>query len=182
MRIILIHGFNANPEMNFIPWLKDQLQEKGFEVLAPSLSLRTDQEINLPTILEEVKKQVGCLHGEDIIVGHSLGGLIALQSLQSAEMPEPPRAVLLVASPWKVSKPELRHLFIEDLDADVIMWKAEEFIVIHSEDDKLVPVEHGHRLAAALKARLVLQTSDDHFMGTEYPILQELLLEIANTP
>ena len=39
MRVILIHGFNANPTMNFHPWLAGALRDKGFEVCVPELPL-----------------------------------------------------------------------------------------------------------------------------------------------
>lgn len=181
MRVILIHGFNASPEMNFHPWLAGALRNKGFEVITPKLNLNNG-EIDLPGIIEDMKTQVGYLKGEDIILGHSLGAFIVLQYLEAIEMTETPRAVVLVAAPWKVSKPELRQLFIADLDADVLMWKAREFVVIHSKDDKLVPIDHGRKLAKALKARIVETESDDHYMEKEYPVLVQTIQEIADTP
>ncbi|MFA6132079.1 MAG: alpha/beta fold hydrolase [Patescibacteria group bacterium] len=182
MRIILIHGFNADPDKNFHPWLRSELQDKGFEVISPKLNLQAGQELNMPEIMEEMKRQIGYLKGDDILLGHSLGALLMLQYLEAAEMVEIPRAVILVAAPWKVSRPELRQLFVDELDADVIMWKAREFIVIHSEDDKLVPIEHGKKLAESIRARFIERKGDDHYMGPEYPILRDLILEIAETP
>ncbi len=182
MRAILIHGFNASPDMNFHPWLRDELRDRGFDVVAPTLSLRSDQELDLSSIIEEMKKQIGYVDANDIILGHSLGALLVLQYLQAVEMTETPRAVILVAAPWKVSKPELRSLFMADLDADVTMWKAREFVVIHSKDDTLVPIDHGKKLAESLKARFVERDSDDHYMAAEYPILRDLIVEISQTP
>jgi len=182
MRIILIHGFNSNPNLNFHPWLRGQLQDQGFEVVSPELNLQAGQELDMPAIMEEMKRQIGYLKNDDILLGHSLGALLMLQYLEAVEMVETPRAVILVAAPWKVSRPELRQLFVDELDADVIMWKAREFVVVHSKDDKLVPIEHGKKLAEVLRARFVEREADDHFMAAEYPILRDLILEIANTP
>ncbi|MFH1089521.1 MAG: alpha/beta fold hydrolase [Candidatus Uhrbacteria bacterium] len=182
MRIILIHGFNASPDMNFHPWLRAELQDKGFEVVSVRLDLQVGQELNFPLIMEEIKKQIGYLKNDDILLGHSLGALLMLQYLQAAEMFETPRAVILVAAPWKVSRPELRQLFVDELDADVIMWKAREFVVVHSKDDKMVPLEHGKKLAEVLRARFIEREADDHFMAAEYPVLRDLILEISNTP
>ncbi|HBO99886.1 MAG: Esterase [Candidatus Uhrbacteria bacterium GW2011_GWF2_41_16] len=182
MRIILIHGFNASPDMNFHPWLREQLRERGFEVVSPRLQLPADQEIDLPVVMEDLKQQIGHLKGEDVVLGHSLGGLLALQYLEAVEMMETPRAVILVATPWKVSRPGLRHLFFDDLDADVLMWKAREFVVVHSKDDKLVPLDHGRKLAESLKARFIERDGDDHYMAAEYPILRDLIVNIVETP
>lgn len=182
MRIILLHGFNASPDANFHPWLRGELQDKGFEVVSPRLNLQAGQELDLPIVMEDMRRQIGYLKGDDILLGHSLGALLMLQYLEAAEMMEIPRAAILVAAPWKVSRPELRQLFVDELDADVIMWKAREFVVVHSKDDKLVPFEHGKRLAESIRARFVERENDGHYMGAEYPILRDLILEIAGTP
>jgi len=182
MRVILVHGFNANPQMNFHPWLADALRAKGFIVETPTLNLSTKDEFHLPDIIESMKDQVGYLDNDDIILGHSLGAFIVLQYLEAVEMTETPRAVVLVAPPWKVSNPELKRLFIADLDADVLMWKAQEYVVVHSKDDKLVPFEHGQKLANVLRARLVEADGDDHYMGAEYPLLLKVVEDISKTP
>ncbi|MBI2551439.1 alpha/beta fold hydrolase [Candidatus Uhrbacteria bacterium] len=182
MRIILVHGFNASPQMNFHPWLAHALQDRGFEVVAPALPLKAGDDLNLPEIVEIMKKAIGRLRNDDIILGHSLGAFIALQYLEAVEMVETPRAVIMVAAPWKVTRPELRRLFIVDLDSDVLMWKAREFIVVHSKDDTLVPYEHGVKLAEAFKATLMTVDGCGHFMDAEYPALLDIIEAIARRP
>ncbi len=182
MRVILVHGFNASPKMNFHPWLAGQLRGREFEVVQPELPLSTKDELDLPMIIERMKEQVGFLKSDDIILGHSLGAFIILQYLEAVEMTQTPRAVVLVAAPWKVSNPELRRLFIADLDAEVLMWKAREYVVVHSKDDTMVPFAHGERLAERLKAKLVATEQSGHFMDEAYPELVETLQKIADTP
>lgn len=184
MRIILVHGFNASPEMNFHPWLAQALRDKGFEVACPRLALKIseDGELKLPEIVDEMKAQVGFLGSDDILLGHSLGAFMILQYLERVEMTETPRAVVMVAAPWKVTRPELRRLFLVDLDADVLMWKAREYVVVHSKDDQLVPIEHGRKLAEAFKAKFVETETDGHFMGEQYPILMSVLEDLAAHP
>ena len=182
MRVIIVHGFNANPQSNFYPWLSDRLRDKLFDVVVPALPLLTTEELNLPLVIEEMKKQIGYLHNDDILIGHSMGAFIILQYLEAVEMTETPRAVIMVAAPWKVSRPEMRRLFLDDLDAEVLMWKAREYVVVHSKDDTLVPFSHGQTLAESLKARLIETDGDDHYMGPEYPVLLETIEQIARTP
>lgn len=182
MRVILVHGFNSNPSMNFHPWLRDSLRERGFDVVAPELPLVVGDELDLPAIIEKMKSEVGYLKSDDILLGHSLGAFIILQYLEAVEMTETPRAVVMVAAPFNVSRPELSRLFLVDLDADVLMWKAREFVVVHSRDDKMVPFEHGEKLALQLKARLVPTDGDDHYLGERYPVLLETIEEISKRP
>jgi predicted alpha/beta hydrolase family esterase len=182
MRVIIVHGFNSNPSMNFYPWLRDSLRERGFEVVAPELPLVVEGDLDLPAVIEKMKAEVGYLKNDDILVGHSLGAFVILRYLEAVEMTETPRAVIMIAAPFNVSKPELRSLFIADLDADVLMWKAREFVVVHSRDDNMVPFEHGEKLASLLKARLVATQNDGHFLGERYPVLLETVEEISKRP
>ncbi len=184
MRIILVHGLNASPEKNFHPWLAGELRDRGFEVIVPELPLTISQEegFQLPIIVESMKDQIGYVKNDDIFLGHSLGALVILQYLEAVEMTQTPRAVVLVGAPWKISRPELRRLFVEDLDAEVLMWKAREYVIVHSKDDSIVPFEHGEKLAQQLKARLVETQADGHFMEEKHPVLLEVLEEISKRP
>lgn len=182
MRVILIHGFNASPEQNFHPWLTRELRDRGIEVLAPALPLKSDSELEVRELVELLKQAIGKVTSKDIFLGHSLGALLLLQYLQAVEMTETPRGVVLVAAPWKVNNPNLRRLFMADLDGEVVMWKAREFLVVHSKEDTLVPIEHGRLLAQSLKARLLETEGDQHYMGAEYPVLLSELERLATAP
>jgi len=182
MRVVLVHGFNSSPEQNFHPWLAGQLRERGFEVVAPALNVKSGEEFKLKDVIAQIEAAVGEVKNTDIFLGHSLGALVALNFLEAVEMTETPRAVIMVGAPWKVAKPELRSLFLADLDADVAIWKAREFYIVHSKDDALVPFEHGQKLAQYLKGKLVETEGDDHYMGEQYPVLLELIETIAKTP
>jgi hypothetical protein len=45
-----------------------------------------------------------------------------------------------------------------------------------------VPLEHGKKLAESIRACFLEREGEDHYMGSEYPILRDLILEIAETP
>ncbi|OGL66990.1 hypothetical protein A2856_00660 [Candidatus Uhrbacteria bacterium RIFCSPHIGHO2_01_FULL_63_20] len=184
MRVILVHGFNSSPEGQFIPWLAPALKDRGFEVVTPRLDLKLSEEgdLKIPELVEQMRGQAGFITSEDVLVGHSLGAFMVLQYLEGVEMTETPRAVVMVAPPWKVSKPELRRLFIVDLDADVLMWKAREYVVVHSKDDTMVPIEHARKLAEAFRAKFVETDGNGHFMGEQYPVLVEVIEDIKSRP
>ncbi len=177
MRIILIHGFNANPEMNFHPWLRDELHKEGFEVLAPELPF--SGEPDLAEWLKAMEELVGRLEPDDIILGHSLGGVMALRYLEAAEMTGTPRAVVLVAAPWSLKGNAMQSFFTHELDADVLMWKANDFIIVHSKDDDKVPFDHAEKYAKMLKGKLLTREGEDHYMAEQYPVLLEIIQRLA---
>ena len=182
MRVTLIHGFNATPQSNFHPWLKTELEKRGYEVRVPELPLKIGEEIEAQELLELMQEKLGLLTNEDIVLGHSLGGVLALRYLEFAELKTTPRAFIMVGAPWRVSRPELQSLFMTNLDYDVVPWKAAEFVVVHSKDDEMVPFDHAEKWAKILKARLIDTAGNDHYMGTEYPLLLEEIERIKNNP
>ena len=36
-RVFIIHGWGGNPETEWIPWTKKQLEKKGFQVEVPEM-------------------------------------------------------------------------------------------------------------------------------------------------
>jgi len=163
--------------MNFHPWLRDELHQAGFEVLAPALPFKGE-----PDLFEWIKameEQIGRIEADDIILGHSLGAVMALRYLEAAEMTGTPRALIMVAAPWSHKRKEMRSFFMSDFDADVLMWKANDFIIVHSKDDKLVPFDHAEKYRDILRGKLLSRKGEGHYMDEKYPILLQLIQKLA---
>jgi len=175
MRIVIIHGYNSGPDQNFHPWLVKELQNRGHKVLAPKLP--REGEPDALVCIETLIKEVGRLDEDTIVLGHSLGGVLALRYLEAAEAISTPRAVILVGSPWQTKSEKTKGLFLTEFDYDVVMWKAKEFVVIHDKDDKLVPFDHAQKYQKMLNAELIATNDLDHFMEAEYPIILETILK-----
>lgn len=179
MRITMIHGFNATPNDHFYPWLAQKLRDAGHDVRVPELPFRTGEIPEFPALMQIMQEKVGILDEDDILLGHSLGAVLAVRYLENVELKGFPRACVLVAAPWYVRRPEFQSLFMTDLDYDVVPWKVREYVVVHSPDDEAVPFEHAQKWTDMLKARLVDIPGNDHYMGPEYPILFETMQDIA---
>jgi predicted alpha/beta hydrolase family esterase len=180
MRIILIHGYKASPNTNFWPWLKRELIDRRFEVIAPELPNpeEPDRDLWTKTLLEAV----GTLDENDIIVGHSLGGAAALRLLESAEARTTPHACVLISTPWMIKDDKFRGFFLTELDHDVLMWRASKYVVIHAKDDQVIPVNHAERYAQVFHADLITPETGGHFDGPEYPVILETILKVAGEP
>ncbi|PIX62498.1 hypothetical protein CO057_01695 [Candidatus Uhrbacteria bacterium CG_4_9_14_0_2_um_filter_41_50] len=178
MKIILIHGFEASPESNFFPWLKDELRKKGHDVIVPALPnpAEPDAEEWTKFLVEEV----GAIDDETIILGHSIGAAAALRFLEAAEAYSTPKACILVAPPWMIKSEQFRGFFLSELDFDVLMWKASKFVVVHSKDDDKIPADHAKKYADVLQATLVDRDGEGHYMGEKYPILLEIIQKLVD--
>ena len=70
-RAIIAHGWDGYPEEGWFPWLKSELEARGFEVLVPQLP-----EANSPSIYNWVPalaEAVGTPDENTYFVGHSMG-------------------------------------------------------------------------------------------------------------
>ena len=180
MRIILIHGYKGSPQSNFFPWLHDRLKDLGHEVIAPALPnpAEPDPEAWTKTLLEEV----GPLNDETVIFGHSLGGAATLLFLEAAEARSTPKGVVLSSAPWHIRHERFSGFFTSELEYDVLPWKAHEFVVVHAQDDDVVPFDHGQKYAKLLKAKLIAPETGGHFDDPEQPVILEAIKAVIDSP
>lgn len=76
----------------------------------------------------------------------------------------------------------LDELFIHPFDWEKIKQKSKKIVLIHSDNDPYVPLEHGKVLQKNLDAELIIKEGQKHFsvgsFGQEYkqfPLLLDLI-------
>jgi len=128
---ILLHGTKEAPEMYWRPWLKEKLEENGFDVWVPQLPRankpnRTDW---VPFILEN-----GKFTKDTVIVGHSAGAQIIPSVLEKLDT-KIKQAILVSGYAKALRKDADNENSVDDFDWKAIKEKAEEFVFINSDDD-----------------------------------------------
>lgn len=170
-RVIIVHGWGKSPNSDWFPWLKVELEKKGFEVLVPLMPdpdyPKIEQWVN---ILNEVIKEAD---ENTILVGHSIGCQTILRFLQSLEEGKKVGKVILVA-PWMILTPETTELEedaeIADpwintpIDFEQVKTKAGSFIAIFSDNDPFVPLgENKELIQEKLGAQVIVKHKQGHF-------------------
>ncbi len=79
-KVLLVHGFKGGADKNSLPYLKKELEAKGFEVFAPTMT--TSAEPDFEQWMEELRPYFEKLSEDDIVVGFSLGGKAAVSALE----------------------------------------------------------------------------------------------------
>ena len=89
---VILHGYTGSNQTNFIPWLKAELEQRGARVQAPQLP-NTDN----PTEVEQVQYVLDNVAFDEntVLVGHSLGGLVAMRVLE--KLPHKIHHLMMVA-------------------------------------------------------------------------------------
>ena len=85
-KVYIIHGWEGDPQNNWFPWLKKELESKGFEVFVPEMP-DTDKPVKsvwLKTMQELVKNP----DANTYLVGHSMGCQAIQRYLESLERSE----------------------------------------------------------------------------------------------
>ena len=180
--VLILHGTNSDSRENWFPWLKRELSALGYSVWCPDLP-RADTP-NIRRYNEFIFANKSFVFSEEtLVVGHSSGAVAALGLLQHLP-PEVKVGYVYLVSAFKddLGWKELKELFAEPFDLNLIKRKAKGFIFIHSDNDPYCPLKHARFLARNLGGRLIIIPGNKHFsVGTmgeryrEFPKLLEII-------
>lgn len=184
-RVLIIHGWGGHPGEGWFPWLKRELEARGFAVTVPQMP---DPDMpKLPEWLTTLQAAVGTPDTDTFFVGHSLGCYTIAKYLEG--LPEGTRvggAVFVAGFSGRLNIPELENFYRTPLDWEVIKRRAQRFVAIHSDNDPYVPLERGEEIRDNLGAELIVLPGMKHFSGDEgcceLSAVRDAVLELARQP
>src|SRR3989344_9475201 len=91
----LIHGWEGTPENNWLPWLKDKLEEKGFEVSVPVMP--DTENPSKSAWLRIMQDLIPNPNESTYLVGHRLGCQAIQRYLETLDEGKKVGAVVFVA-------------------------------------------------------------------------------------
>lgn len=178
---LILHGTANNSSGNWFPWLKQKLEQRDWKVWVPDLPQadRPNAKRYNQFIFSNKDWQ---FDKETVIIGHSSGAVAILGLLQQLPMGiKIDTGILVSAFKNNLGSETFNGLFEEPFDFEEIRSKARRFILVHSDNDPYVPLEHGRWLAEKLNAKLIIKPGQGHFnleTGLEYkqfPLILELV-------
>lgn len=182
-KALILHGTENNSQMNWFPWLKQELEKLDFKVWVPDLP-QSDVP-NIKRYNEFLFANKDWIFDDDtILIGHSSGAVAILGLLQA--LPENVKinhAYLIGAFKDNLKWMQLSELFEEPFDFPKIKKHVNNMTFIHSTDDPYCPSEHASYLAVKTGGRLILQSGQKHYSKSthpdydKFPFLLELIKE-----
>lgn len=171
-RVFIVHGWGGNPNEHWLPWLKLELEQKGFEVVVPQMP-----NTNTPVIKEWVgylSSLVGELDEQTYFIGHSVGCQTILRYLEKANG-EKAGGCVLVAAWFKLEGLESLEeerialpWMSDDIDYKKILHKTKNITVINSTNDDYGVVEENRRLfEERLNANVIILENRGHFTESD---------------
>ncbi|MFA5966995.1 MAG: alpha/beta fold hydrolase [Patescibacteria group bacterium] len=168
--VYILHGLGADSHANWFPWLKQELKNKGYTVAVPDFPCSA-----MPKLDEwlQVLHSVMGQYGEGILIGHSLGGLLAVQYLLSGG--KAPK-VILAATPYAKFPlaPEIDGFFptVQDLFE---IKNLTEFVIFQSDNDPYLRPDDGAKWVQALGGKLTVLPGQGHLLSEEFPEICQFL-------
>lgn len=164
-KIYIIHGFGANSDGFWYPWLKSELSsEVGKEIKAENIEI-----LDLPTPptlqawKDKIKEAVGQVNEKTYFVTHGIGGVATLKFIE--ESGHKVGGVVLVGG---FDKPlnsagsaqyanAIKTFTTTLLDYNTLTKNIKHITLIATRDDKLIPYKLSEDLAVKLNAKFVLE-------------------------
>lgn len=183
---IILHGAGNNSQGNWFPWLKKELEKKGYAVWVPDLP-NSDipmREAWLDTIFANKEWK---FNSESVLIGHSAGATCILRLLEA--LPDGVRInkSILVAGPVKLGTKREYFPYKKDMVKDPFNWDkirnfCNQFYFFHSDNDKYqCGIDQGKILQQHLGGELIFKPGQGHFnleAGPQYKEFPELLEKI----
>lgn len=166
---LILHGIGNNSRNNWFPWLKTQLERRGYEVWVPDLP--NFDKPDLGQTYNFVKDRP--FGPNTLLIGHSSGAAIVLGILQKLPAGIIVKRAILVAGFISaelkpelfkyVSKSDYKNHFPKKWDWEKIKRSAKDFIIFYSSSDPYVPVEQAETIQKNLSSKLINIPDAKHF-------------------
>lgn len=156
-KVFIIHGFQGRPNLNWFPWLMEELSKKS--IYACSLPMPTPDAPVKSEWVKTINEAVGTSTEEIFLIGHSLGVPAILRYLESLDKDSKIGGVVLVSGPAFVIKEdgyEQVNTFLDtSFDFDHIKNACNNFVVIHGDNDTNVLFSDAEFLRDKLSCELI---------------------------
>ncbi|KKT57164.1 MAG: hypothetical protein UW93_C0002G0043 [Parcubacteria group bacterium GW2011_GWC1_45_13] len=186
--VYIIHGWWGYPKEGWFPWLKQELEKRGFKVYVPKMPDAGKPKIN--AWVSKLRKLAKRPDKNTYFVGHSIGLPAILRYLEKLPANKKVGGVISVAGWFKLinlepeEKPIVKPWLEMQLDFKKIKTAGNKFVAIFSSNDLYVPLKaNADIFKRKLGAKIFIERNKRHFSGSdgvkELPIVLSELLKIS---
>lgn len=186
-RVFIIHGWDGYPEEGWFPWLKLELEKKGFEVQVPAMP--NSSKPNIEEWISHLKRIVGEIDDDTYFVGHSVGCQTILRYLEGLPNDKLVGGCVFVA-PWfnlvgltEDEERVIRPWLEKPIEFIRIKLHTSNFISIFSDNDPFVSLDNKELFKNLLGSKIIVKHKKGHFSGSDninkLPVVLKSLLDIA---
>jgi predicted alpha/beta hydrolase family esterase len=174
-RAFIIHGYQGYPEEAWQPWLKAELEKRGWAVWLPAMP-RPDHPV-MAEWIGLLDRLVGEPDDQTVLVGHSLGVQVVLRYLERiAAKGQAVRKIVLIAGAFPSGMTAeqadartggdavLRPWLTLGVDGEKVNRATGACTVILSDNDPIIPFEQARAsFVSHLRCEIVVEPGKGHF-------------------
>lgn len=189
-RIFIIHGWDGYPEEGWFPWLKKELEARGFAVFIPQLPKSEEPRIN--NWVPKLQEVVGVPDEQTYFVGHSMGCQTIARYLETLPEHTKVGGAVFVAGFFKrltnledddVTRSVSKEWLTTPLNLEKVKVHLKRSVAIFSDNDPYVPIDNKEDFVAKLGSKIIIEHDKGHFNGStgtkELPSVLHAVIEIA---
>lgn len=190
-RVFIIHGWDGHPEEGWFPWLKKELESRGFEVHVPAMP--NPERPQIDTWVPFLRKIVGRPDEHTYFVGHSIGCQAILRFLETLDENDKIGGAVFVggwflitpaSTPTKEDKKIYKEWRESANNPEKVKKRINKLVTIFSDNDPYVYLDKNRRIfEEKLGAKIIIEHGKGHFSAgddiTELPSALDSVLEMA---
>jgi len=165
-RAIIVHCWDGTPNYAWYPWVKKELEGKGYIVQVPAMPETETPKLAL--WLPKLEETIGIPDDDLVLIGHSIGCATILRYLETLELPQTiDRTIFVAGFTDNLGFEELVNFFQEPFNKTKIKKVIKNGIVaIQSDNDPYVPFEKFKEiLETAFDAKIIVKHGAKHMSG-----------------
>ena len=165
-RAIIIHCWDGTPNYCWYPWVKRELEARGFKVSVPAMP-----ETGAPKLalwLPCLATSVGSPNENLYLIGHSAGCITILRYLETLKPHQRVGGAVLVAGfTDDLGYKEMKKFFETPIDFEKIKTKSKNgFVTINSDNDPYVDLKYADIFKEKLGTQAIIKHAMGHFSGS----------------
>ena len=162
-KALILHAWYSKPKSNWYSWLKEKLEEKGYEVYFPEIPTMKDDYPDMSkqlTFIENLLK----INKETAIIGHSLSCLLAMRLAEKYSY----QKMILVAG-WDFDDLTKNHksFWTNKINHEQIKKNIKEIYCITSDNDPYITLFQAQEMSKRLGAKCIIIKKGGHFATAE---------------
>jgi uncharacterized protein len=156
---LILHAWLNGPNAHWYPWLKTELETRGYTVYLPEIPTMETSTPNFDIQKSFIEKNFPP-HEHSIVIGHSLGTLLALRLAEKYPM----QKMFLVAG-WDFDDltPEHQSFWKNKIDHEKIKRNVKEIYCLTSDNDPYITAFTVEEMSKRLGATYILIPAAGHF-------------------
>jgi len=200
MKVVIFHGSYGNPEENWTPWLKQKIEQKGYEVVVPNFPCEdwdyvTKQGENYISDKQTLNNWIRVfknlnldLDEEYIFIGHSLGPVFILHLIEKFNI-KLNGAIFVspfledIKSDWHFYSVN-KSFYKTNFDFENIKNHISKSYVLYGDDDPYVEYKYFKDFADKIGSEMIAIKGGKHLNESagfkEFPKLLEIAMELIS--